>query len=476
MTDIRRTSLDTLRSRRQDVLIIGGGINGAGILRDLALRNTQSAAPLQLGLIEQAHFASGTSGKNSQLIHGGLRYLKYLEFKLVRESLRERSTLLHIAPQFVKPLPFLLPMYGWKSRWMYGAGLALYDLLAGQHAIERHRMLSPAAVEPVEPGLNRQGLTACAEFYDCQVNSARLVLANILDALDHGAAAVNYMKAERTERNPDGTWRVAARDCLSGETFGLESRKIINATGAWSAAGGLRLVRGSHIVIPRVGLSDHAVAYFDPAGRVIFLIPWGTRRDLTLVGTTDVDHTEGPDRVHITTAERDYLMNAVHRVFPAPSQPEIIATFSSLRPLISGRSGSPTSATREHRIWSDDDGCLHVAGGKYTTYRAMSEEAADLACSGIAPELARVHLTATTVLPAPDPERERALEQRLSDHLFVSTYLGYERKWDPDALRREAEAMADRLGWDKQRVDQEVDAVMTQLGTEQQGSLTKSNM
>src|SRR6185369_3241270 len=169
-------NLERLRSEPFDVLVLGGGINGAGVARDLALRGSKVA------LVEQRHFASGTSGKNSQLIHGGLRYLKQLQIHLVRESLRERATLLYLAPHLVTPQAFLMPMYGWPSRIFYGAGLAIYDRLAGKSNIGRHRVVPSAEVAQLEPGMACQGLTHGAIFYDCQVQSARFVLENIWDA------------------------------------------------------------------------------------------------------------------------------------------------------------------------------------------------------------------------------------------------------------------------------------------------------
>lgn len=468
MHNLRRGQIEALRGGVLDVLILGGGINGAGTLRDLALRTSAASAPLRLGLIEQNHFASGTSGRNSQLIHGGLRYLKYFEFSLVRESLRERSTLLRIAPHLVEPLPFLMPMYGWKSRLLYGTGLTMYDLLSGSHGIRKHRMLNRSEVAGIDPALNTAGLNAAAIFYDCRVHSARLVLANILDSIDRGAAAVNYLKAEHWARVGD-LWEIAVRDTLTGETFGIQARKIIDATGPWGTGvpGGaaLRLVRGSHIIIPRVNAGEHAVAYFDRAGRVVFLIPWGmekesSRKQLTLVGTTDVDHSTGPDQVHITPGEVEYLLGIVGHVFPGAANSEVISSYSSLRPLVPHGEGSATSASRGHRIWNSQDGLLHIAGGKYTTYRAMSEQAAELACREIAPALCGSSATAYTVLPDFPESREWELEQHLADHLYISTYLGYEKQRDTPSLRFEARSMAPRMGWDERRIDAEVDDVM----------------
>ncbi|HKX00411.1 MAG TPA: glycerol-3-phosphate dehydrogenase/oxidase [Bryobacteraceae bacterium] len=479
----RAQNLERLRREPFDVLILGGGINGAGIARDLALRG------MKVALVEQHHFASGTSGKNSQLIHGGLRYLKQLQFHLVRESLRERATLARLAPHLVTPQPFLMPMYGWPARLFYGAGLWLYDLLAGSGNIARHRVLSRAELGSVEPGFALEGLTHAAIFFDCQVHSARFVLENIWDAARHGAAIVNYARAER------GNSSVMVTDTLSGETFPVRAKNLVDAIGAWAAGEGLRLVRGSHIVIPRVNASDNAIAYFDESGRIVFAIPWGSRRQLSLVGTTDVDHSGSPEDVHISSGELDYLRRIVRRLFPAAHDIEPIATFSALRPLIPSGRTSATKASREHRIWKSADGVVHVTGGKYTTYRLMSEQAADLisnarcttavtplggntresiaALTASAGDLAARHALGIEevhhvirdygvhtgnlldALPPTAPSGltrlecaqikfavEHEMAQKLSDVLFVSTYWGYERSWTPEDLRPFEEFMA----------------------------------
>lgn len=450
MTDPRSFQIEQLRSSVLDVLIIGGGINGAGVLRDLALRARSTGASLRVGLVEQHHFASGTSGKNSQLIHGGLRYLKYLDIRLVREALRERSILLRVAPQFVKPLPFLLPMYGLKSRLLYGTGLWMYDRLAGSHAIARHRMLGAREVGSVEPELSRTGLTAAAIFYDAGIPSARFVVENVLDAIAHGGLAANYTRAVQWSRAADGLWRIACRDELDGSEYEIAARKLVDARGPWRDGARLRLVRGSHIVIPRVNASDNAIAHFEPDGRIVFLIPWGSRGQFTLAGTTDEDHTEGPDRVHITPREMDYLQGVVRKLYPGKAA-EPVSSFSSLRPLVREGAASATSTSRDHKIWNSEDGVVQIAGGKYTTYRLMSEEAADLVCREVAPDLAQVHPTAEAPFPAIERGIGDAMEQHLSDYLFVTTYLGYERCWDAASLRPYADALGDARGWSEER-------------------------
>jgi glycerol-3-phosphate dehydrogenase len=461
MIDPRRDQIEQLKVGLLDVLIIGGGINGAGVIRDLALRAEHSRVPLRIALIEQKHFASGTSGKNSQLIHGGLRYLKYLQLHLVHESLHERAMLMRLAPQFVKPLAFLLPMYGIKSRVMYGTGLWLYDRLAGRDAIAPHRIVKSSEVAEMEPDLTRNRLSAAAVFYDCAIPSARFVLENILDAVAHGALAANYVHAEGWERfGADACWRVQCTDTLSGEQFEVQTRKLVDARGAWSNPDALRLVRGSHIVIPRVNASDHAIAHFELDGRIIFVIPWGSRNQLTLVGTTEEDHHGSPDQVSISGEETNYLLGIVHKLFPHRSDVTPVSTFSSLRPLVRASSGSATRASRDHRIWNSSDGVLHITGGKYTTYRLMSEEASDLVCKEIATALEAVHLTAQTPFASVEREIGDQMEQRLEDYLFVSTYLGYEQRWDRESLLPFARALAAKRRWDQARLDAEVNAIV----------------
>lgn len=467
----RRRNLERLKREPFDVLIAGGGINGAGIARDLALRAKHAGVELRIALIERRHFAGGTSGRNSHLIHGGLRYLKQLEFGLVREALRERATLLEIAPHLVQPQPFLIPAYGWFARWFHGSGLRLYDKLAGDRKVGRHRTLSRAEVLQAEPQLNPNKLTGGDIFFDARVESARFVLENIFDAARNGAAIVNYVRVDVPALQGG---RIAAVDTLSGESFEIRARKVVNATGPWGNAGSLRLVRGSHLVFPKLNASDNAIAWFEDSGRIIFVIPWGSSRQLSLVGTTDVDHPGSPDDVRIAPDEIRYLRAVVSRLFPAAAAVEPVSAFSSLRPLLPSAVHSPARISREHRIWNSSDGVLHIAGGKFTTYRAMSQEASDLITAEICPPLAALHLTAGTPLPRTEaPPRSHAhgqrphaeqiaraidheMAQRLADVLFISTCWGYERRWSVDELHGLAEVMGKILGWGEQRIAEEV--------------------
>jgi glycerol-3-phosphate dehydrogenase len=515
----RDASLVRLRAEPLDVLVIGGGINGAGIIRDLALRSKT----LRLAVVDRAHFSSGTSGRNSQLIHGGLRYLKNLEFSLVSEALAERAILLRTAPHLVTPLPFLIPLRDLYSTVFYESGLFLYDTLAGRNRIERFRHLSGNQLHAAEPHMRT--FVAGARFFDCQVHSARLVLLNLREAAANGAIALNYCSVEKLEKQM-GLWRVDLLDRISGAAFSVQAKTVVDAAGPWSREKNLRLVRGSHLIFPRLSESGDAIAYFTRDGRVVFFIPWGSRKDLTLVGTTDVDHDGSVDSVRISEEEVRYLRGVIEEVFPGAGSREAISSYSSLRPLVRDDSSSATKTSREHRIWADERGMVHVSGGKYTTYRAMSEEAVDLLCSAHFPSIANKHVTADTpilgnsreavqsllvvayraatvrsgpdhalpassdmspqtvhdygvetpallsLLPQNEPAGISRLEaaqiafaaqnewvEHLPDLLFVSTYWGYEKKWTPELLLPYARALGAQLNWDEARVEQEIMSV-----------------
>lgn len=470
--DHREKSISRLKIEILDILIIGGGINGAGILRDLHLRAKDTGEPLRAALIDKGHFASGTSGRNSQLIHGGLRYLKYFEFDLVREALRERAALLKIAPHLVEPLPMILPFYGgwiwglW-NRVFYGTGLWLYDRLAGELNIAQRRYLSRAEAHQLEPKLSTRGLFSAAIFHDCRIHSARLLLENLFEAAELGAPVANYVKANGWERR--GTvFHVKAEDQLTGTEFTIRAKRLVDARGPWDTQGNLRLVRGSHIVVPRLNASPHAIAYFGKDGRIIFVIPWGPDNSLSLVGTTDVDHSGSADDVRISEDEVRYLRAAIRHLFPDAGDPEPVAAYSSLRPLAADKSGSATAASRSHKIWLDGD-VLKIAGGKYTTYRSMSEEAVDLLkpewkgrcrtaeapLGGIGP-----HVLTTVDRRVVDWAVKREMVRHLSDLVFVSTYWGHERLLTDEVLRPVAELMAKRLPWSRSQIDDEIAATL----------------
>jgi glycerol-3-phosphate dehydrogenase len=490
----RARNLERLRTETFDVLIVGGGINGAGIARDLALRSRRARLGLKIALIDKRHFSSGTSSRNSQLIHGGLRYLKYFEFDLVREALEERRTLLEIAPHLVEPLPMLLPFYSGFDRYFYGAGLWLYDQLAGDRNIGRRRYLRPDDVAGIEPGLNRAGMHSAAIYFDARVHSARLTLENIFEAAHLGVAIANYTEA--------GVWdasgHVPATDYFTGERFPIRARRIVDARGPWEDSGNVRLVRGSHIIVPALNRSENAIAYFGEDGRIIFVIPWGPDNRLSLVGTTDIDHHGTADDVRISAEEVKYLRGVIARLFPSQAAVEPVAAYSSLRPLIVSGSASATAASRSHKIWMEGN-VLKITGGKYTTYRSMSEEAVDMllpgtrgdcetatiAVGGNTPAQFRRDLSRAPELAAKfgrdtadvvrltrlfGRQTEAMLEEggviawsvrhemamRLPDVLFVSTYWGHERHWTAETLEPLAREMERQLGWSGERKQHEI--------------------
>jgi glycerol-3-phosphate dehydrogenase len=351
---------------RFDVAIVGGGINGAGLARDLTLRAKLKGAPLRVVLLEKKFWGSGTSGKNSHLIHGGLRYLKYFDFGLVREALRERSTLLRLAPHAVRPLRFDLPLDSWGKRLYYCAGISLYDLLATGHRIGSSKYFGKTL-----------------SYWDAASDSAALVIDNVRDAQRLGAEC--WPRTQAME--------VTASEVRLEDGRRIEARVVVDARGPWMPVEGMRLVRGSHIVVPRVYDGEHAVAHFHDDGRIIFFIPWGDLHPVTLIGTTDVDHEGSANQVTISAAEKDYLLRIARKVFPAARLDEVVGEFSSLRPLVAAPGKSASATSREHRIEFDTAGILRIEGGKYTTYRSMAEEAADKVLAHVAPHLAGFYPT-----------------------------------------------------------------------------------
>jgi len=368
-----------------DVLVIGGGINGAGIARDLALRGVKVA------LTEKGDFASGTSSASTKLVHGGIRYLENRNFRLVFEACRERKTLQTIAPHLVRPLPFFIPVYRGDPRplWMVRAGMILYDLLALFRNTRHHSILSPAAALAREPALNPEGLTGVAVYWDCGMDDARLCLENVIAARHAGAAVCPRLQAVELLKDDDQVTGARFRDLEQGEDLGIRARLVINATGPWldeiCALDGdrqkkLRPTRGTHILVPRINRGNEAL--YLTAGRddrLFFVVPWG---EMSLIGTTDVDFSAAPDRVAPTREDIDYLLaeSARHLRDISPGKTDIIAAFSGLRPLIYEQTAQASKISREHRIYQSPSGLLSVGGGKYTTYRSLAEEVADRTC------------------------------------------------------------------------------------------------
>lgn len=379
----RRTEfLARLCTQHFDVLVIGGGIVGAAIVRDAAMRG------LRVALIDKGDFAGGTSSKTSKLIHGGLRYLEQGRVRLVRESLHERAILHTLAPALVWPLPLLLPVYhaGPRPSWQIALGLTLYDALAGANALQHHRLLSIPQAIRTEPRLNPVGLRAAALYTDCQMDDARLCVAHILQAVGFGAVCCNYVKLLAFEKARHQICGARVEDMLTGEQFDVRAHVVINAGGPWSDAirrlsaahPGVRLAptKGIHLVVPR--LSDHGLAVQSPHDRrLMFVLPWKT---FSLIGTTESSDFGSLETLSATHHEVAYLLDSVNRIFPDASlrATDVITTFAGARPLLAF-AGSSHRASREHRLEVDRFGLISIMGGKYTTARLMAKQTVDLA-------------------------------------------------------------------------------------------------
>jgi glycerol-3-phosphate dehydrogenase len=372
----------TLSTTRFDVLVIGGGVHGCGIARDAALRG------LKVALLEQGDFASATSMATSKLVHGGLRYLEHFQLRLVRESLRERETLLRIAPHLVRPLPFLVPIYdeGPRGRLTVAAGLTLYDLLARGGSLPRHRRLSKAECLQLEPRLRPAGLRGGFLYHDAQMNDARLVLENALDARRHGGQVWNHVRVESLLQRQGRVHGVAARDARTGQRFEVEAALVVNASGPWFAQiheqqqltkpTPVRLSRGSHIVVPRLGQGHGLLLSARSDERVFFVLPW---KGNTLVGTTEIEHTGSLHDVHASEEEISYLLGelAEHLTGDLPGRDEVLASFAGVRALPHATGKDLGDISRRALVRLDAPGMLGVLGGKYTTYRAVSELVVD---------------------------------------------------------------------------------------------------
>ncbi len=365
-----------------DLAIIGGGINGCGIARDAAGRG------LSVHLSEMNDLASGTSSWSTKLIHGGLRYLEYYEFRLVREALIERERLWAIAPHIIRPLRFVLPHHkGLRPAWLLRLGLFLYDHIGGRKLLPATKTIdlgNDAAGKPLKPGLFRRGF----EYSDCWVDDARLVALNARDAAARGAMIKTRSRVMSALRE-NGLWAVTSEDTITGAQQVIRARALVNAAGPWVAdvlSGALRSnskarvrqVQGSHIIVRK--LFDHNKAYIfqNADGRIIFAIPY--EQDFTLIGTTDRDYSGDPAKVATTPEETDYLCAAASDYFAKPIVPDdVVWTYSGVRPLYDDGASEAKAATRDYVFEMEaQDGqppLLSIFGGKITTYRRLSEEA-----------------------------------------------------------------------------------------------------
>ena len=364
-----------------DLAIIGGGVNGCGIARDAAGRGNS------VFLCEMNDLASGTSSWSTKLVHGGLRYLEYYEFRLVREALIEREILWQIAPHIIRPLRFVLPHHaGLRPTWLLRLGLFLYDHIGGRKLLPPTRSVDLAHDEvgkPLIPGRYRKGF----EYSDCFVDDARLVVLTARDAVERGADVRTRTRAVET-RQADGLWHVTVEDTLTGERSTITARVLVNAGGPWveqvltlgagiNTKARVRLVQGSHIVVPKLYDHDRAYIFQNSDGRIVFAIPY--QDDFTLIGTTDRDYEGDPAKVTATPEEIAYLCASVSEYLAKPVKPEdVVWTYAGVRPLYDDGASEAKAATREYAFELDTPGgapLLSIYGGKITTYRRLAEEA-----------------------------------------------------------------------------------------------------
>ena len=376
----------TLSREKFDVLVIGGGIAGAGVAREAAL------AGLRTALLERDDFASGTSSRSSRLVHGGVRYLEHGHLGLVFESSRERRLLLQLAPHLVRPLAFTWPVYAGARvpQWKVRAGLLLYDALALFRNVHAHEGLSASAVLEHEPALAHEGLEGGARYWDAATDDTRLTLATALAAREESAIVANHCAVTGAVRDGAQLAGVLVTDQLTGDTFRVQARVVINATGPWSDATALltggphdgdasQIVgsAGAHLAVPRQRLGNRdAVTLVSPLdGRVMFVIPAGPH---AIIGTTERPAQHGPDDIRATDGDVTYLLQSVNRIFPyaALTPDDVISAWCGIRPLAAARAGehSANAASREHAITQRADGLISVTGGKLTTYRAMAAD------------------------------------------------------------------------------------------------------
>ncbi|MBK8455920.1 MAG: glycerol-3-phosphate dehydrogenase [Phyllobacteriaceae bacterium] len=360
-----------------DIFIIGGGVNGCGIARDAAGRGHSVI------LAEKDDLASGTSSGSTKLIHGGLRYLEYYEFRLVRESLKEREVLWAMAPHIVSPLRFILPLHrAMRPAWLIRLGLFLYDHIGGRKRLAPTRTLDLTA--DVAGGALKPAFKRAFEYSDCWVDDARLVVLNARSAADLGATVLTRSTVVDARR-ADGLWRVTIKDALTGARKEFAARLLVNAAGPWidaalrsalgrNGARNIRLVQGSHIVVRKKFAHGRAYFFQNNDGRIFFGIPY--EDDFTLIGTTDRDWPGEPGGIHISADEIDYLCAGASEYFREPvTRADIVWTYSAVRPLYDDGASKAQEATRDYVLKMEDDGAplINVFGGKITTYRRLAE-------------------------------------------------------------------------------------------------------
>ncbi len=375
-----------MRDETFDIVVIGGGVTGAGIALDAATRG------LTVALVEQRDYAAGTSSRSSKLIHGGLRYLEQLNFSLVREALKERGLLLNeLAPHLVKPVSFVYPLKHpvWE-RFYAGAGVLLYDTLGGARQLPRHQHLSRRKAMALVPSLRKDALVGALRYWDAQVDDSRHTMETVRTAAAYGAAVANSARVTDLLREGERVIGATVRDQEAGQDIDVRGRQVINATGVWTdkiqdmvGRGSIqvRASKGIHILVPKDRIHGDSGLILRTETSVLFIIPWGRH---WLIGTTDTDWNL--DLAHPAASGTDiqYLLDHVNRVLQTPlTHEDVEGVYAGLRPLLTGESEASSKLSREHAVAQTAAGLITIAGGKYTTYRVMAKDAVDLAARAL---------------------------------------------------------------------------------------------
>ncbi|MBB1244666.1 glycerol-3-phosphate dehydrogenase/oxidase [Streptomyces durbertensis] len=410
----RTEALARMAERELDVLVVGGGVVGAGTVLDAATRGLSTA------IVEARDWASGTSSRSSKLVHGGLRYLEMLDFALVREALKERGLLLErLAPHLVRPVPFLYPLQhrGWE-RFYAGSGVALYDAMSVSSGHGRglpvHRHLSRRGALRVAPCLRKDALTGALQYYDAQVDDARFVTALVRTAVSYGAHAANRTRVVGFLREGERVVGARVQDLEQGGEFEVRARQVVNATGVWTddtqsliterGRFHVKASKGIHLVVPRDRINSSTGLILRTEKSVLFVIPWGRH---WIVGTTDTAWDLDKAHPAASSADIDYLLERVNSVLATPlTRDDVEGVYAGLRPLLAGESEATSKLSREHTVAHPVPGLVVVAGGKYTTYRVMAKDAVDEAVHGLD---ARVAQSCTERIPLVGAEGYDAL-------------------------------------------------------------------
>lgn len=423
--------------RELDILVIGGGVTGAGIALDAATRGLFTA------IVEAQDWSAGTSSRSSKLVHGGLRYLQMLDFSLVHEALVERGRLVReLAPHLVKPVPFLFPLMKPYERAYIGAGIALYDVLAsvgaGKRTIPLHKHFSHHSVMRAFPGLSEDAVSGAIQYYDATVDDSRLVITLLRTAAEYGALAASRTQVVELTKDDDGAVNGAVvEDLETGHRITVRAKHVINATGAWteeteamSGSGGLKVLasKGIHIVVPRDRIEGSVGLILQTEKSVLFVIPWSR---YWIIGTTDTPYTEDLTHPVPTAADIDYVLEHANAILADPlTRDDIVGTFAGLRPLLQPGTKAGTSSakvSREHTVANPVPGLSVIAGGKLTTYRVMAKDAVDHALGEKAKELSsiteHIPLTGAVGLEAAErlirkPAEQYGWSPTMVDHLL----------------------------------------------------------